>query len=1017
MLGQSQKAAGSEGAMKLSTETKVYAFFVTAFAGVVILGFLTYRSTRELIVNDRWVAHTHQVRQSIADLEGAVLEAENRRRDYLLTGDARDLAQFLSNLDRIPSATKTIIELTADNPDQQPRIAELKALTEQSLSIWSATAEAARTAQQAGGQIPPLAREIELRSCVAELTSLMDKLNANEDDVLRTRSAAASESGERSISVVLLGGGFSTLVVLLAIGILRRDLAEKRRAAEALRKREEQLREAQRVASVGSFEWMIETDTFTWSEELYHIAGRNPTEPLPSYKELQNILTPQSLLRLNAETDRVLKTGRPFELDLEIIRPDGTTRWIATRGEAVRETNDQITKIRGTAQDITERKRAAEEIQDLYDHAPCGYDSINENGEFVRINETELSWLGYTHAELVGKKKFRDLLTEESQRIFEQNFARAKIEGRLKDMELEMVRKDGMIVHVLLSSLVVNAKTSDSFVTRTTLYDVTERKRVAEELRLFSERLTLATRAASIGVWDWDLRTHQVYWDEKMFEIYGLPGPDAIQYEQWLQTVHPEDLARVIDTRKLIVASKSDGAIEFRIIRQNGSVRYIQGAECVVLDKKHEAIRVLGVSVDVTENKNTEYKIQEHANLLGLASDAIIVRGMDEEIQYWNKSAERLYGWTAEEAIGADFKKISVEDPSPFEEAKGILLEKGEWSGEVRKSTKSETNVIVASRWTLLLDEMGKPRSILTIDTDITEKKHMEALFLRNQRLESIGQWAGGIAHYLNNILAPILMGAQMLRENSDEPESPFILATIETNAQRGAEIVKQVVAFARGADGTQVLLQVRYVLAEICGIIRETFPRTITLKTEQQQNLWTIMGDATQLHQILLNLAVNARDAMPHGGTLTGAAENQMLDEDDAACRPGLEAGPHVVFRISDTGTGIPPEIADKIFDPFFTNKGPDKGSGLGLSTVMGIVKSHRGHVEFDSKVGQGTQFRVYLPAEPEQLRVAAVKPGEGKISPPKGHGELVLIVDDEEAVRSVTKRILEASGYTTMS
>ena len=175
-------------------------------------------------------------------------------------------------------------------------------------------------------------------------------------------------------------------------------------------------------------------------------------------------------------------------------------------------------------------------------------------------------------------------------------------------------------------------------------------------------------------------------------------------------------------------------------------------------------------------------------------------------------------------------------------------------------------------------------------------------------------------------------------------------------------------------------------------------------------------MGDATQLHQILLNLAVNARDAMPHGGTLTVAAENQMLDEDDAACRPGLEAGPHVVFRISDTGTGIPPEIADKIFDPFFTNKGPDKGSGLGLSTVMGIVKSHRGHVEFDSKVGQGTEFRVYLPAEPGLPRLAPVKPGGGKVSPPKGHGELVLIVDDEEAVRSVTKRILESSGYRTL-
>ncbi len=1002
--------------MKLSTETKVYAFFFAAFAGVVILGFLTYRSTRELIVNDRWVAHTDQVRQSIADLLGAVLEAENRRRDYLLTGDSRYLAQFLENLDKIPLVTRKIIELTGDNPDQQTRIAELKSLTAQSLSIWAATAEAARAAEQSGGQIPPLAREIELRSCVAELTSLLEKMNESEDDVLLARSAAASESGARTISVVVLGGVFSTLVVLLAIAILRRDLAEKRRAAEALRKREADLREAQRVANVGSWEWIVGSNAFSWSEQLSHIAGRDLQGAPPTFEDIPRRLTPQSWLDLKPAMERTLKTGEPYQLDLEMVRPDGTTRWIAARGEAVKDPNGQITRIRGTAQDITERKRAAEEIQDLYDHAPCGYDSINENGEFVRINETELSWLGYTHAEIVGKKKFQDLLTDESRKIFEQNLPQAKTEGRIKDLELEMVRKDGTILQVLLTSVVVKDKYSDLFVTRTTLYDVTERKRVGEQLRLFSERLTLATRAASIGVWDWDLRTNQVYWDEKMFEIYGLPRLDPMPYERWLQIIQPEDLARVVESRKLIIANKSHGAIEFRIGRQNGSLRYIQGAECVVLNEKQEVIRVLGVNIDVTERKKTEHKIQEQANLLGLASDAIIVRGMDEEIQYWNKSAERLYGLTVEEAIGADFTAVAAEDPTLFETAKAILLEKGEWSGEVRKTTKAGTNLIVESRWTLLLDDMHNPRSILAIDTDITEKKHMEELFLRNQRLESIGQLAGGIAHDLNNILAPILMGAQMLRENASDPESPFILATIETNAQRGAEIVNQVVAFARGVDGKRVLLQVRYVLAEICGIIRETFPRSITLKTEQQQNLWTILGDATQLHQILLNLAVNARDAMPHGGTLTVAAENLMLDEDDASLRPGLEAGPHVLFRISDTGTGIPAEIVDKIFDPFFTNKGPDKGSGLGLSTVMGIVKSHKGHVEFDTKVGHGTEFRVYLPAEPGMPQLAAVKQGPSIEPPPRGSGELVLIVDDEEAVRSVTKRILESSGYRTL-
>ncbi len=303
-----------------------------------------------------------------------------------------------------------------------------------------------------------------------------------------------------------------------------------------------------------------------------------------------------------------------------------------------------------------------------------------------------------------------------------------------------------------------------------------------------------------------------------MFEIYELPKRNSMAYETWLQTVHPDDLGRVMEFRKSIVADKSHGAIEFRVAKKNSALRYIQGAEGVVLNEKQEVIRVLGVNIDVTERKKTEHKIQEQANLLGLASDAIIVRGLDEDVQYWNKSAERLYGWTAEEVIGADFTKIAGDDPVLFEAAKEILLEKGEWSGEVRKTTKAGTDVIVASRWTLLLDDAGNPRSILAIDTDITEKKQMEALFLRNQRLESIGQLAGGIAHDLNNILAPILMGAQMLRQNVHEPDSPFILGTIEANAQRGAEIVKQVVAFARGVEGKRVLLQARYVLAEICG-------------------------------------------------------------------------------------------------------------------------------------------------------------------------------------------------------
>ena len=333
--------------------------------------------------------------------------------------------------------------------------------------------------------------------------------------------------------------------------------------------------------------------------------------------------------------------------------------------------------------------------------------------------------------------------------------------------------------------------------------------------------------------------------------------------------------------------------------------------------------------------------------------------------------------------------------------------------GEVRKLTKARREVTVASRWTLLRDKERKARSILVIDTDITEKKQLEAQFLRTQRLESIGQLAGGISHDLNNILTPILMCAQTLHEEVKSPEGLYMLGTIESAARRGAEIVRQIVTFAKGVGGRRVLLQPQYLFAETVRIIRETFPKSVILKTDLEENLWTVFGDATQLHQVLLNLAVNARDAMPQGGTLTLAAEDLYLDEAGARLMPGLQPGPHVLFRISDTGAGIPPEIADKIFDPFFTTKSSDGGTGLGLSTVMGIVKSHRGYIEFESTAGLGTEFRIYLPADMTRPATGAKGISE---APPQGSGELILIVDDEEAVSSVTKRILESNRYRTL-
>jgi nitrogen-specific signal transduction histidine kinase/ActR/RegA family two-component response regulator len=301
--------------------------------------------------------------------------------------------------------------------------------------------------------------------------------------------------------------------------------------------------------------------------------------------------------------------------------------------------------------------------------------------------------------------------------------------------------------------------------------------------------------------------------------------------------------------------------------------------------------------------------------------------------------------------------------------------------------------------------------------SDQTERKRLEAQFLRAQRMEGIGTLAGGIAHDLNNVLAPILMSIELLKlDLRDKPQMLKTLETIEGSARRGADLVRQVLTFARGLDGQRVAVNVRHLLNDLQQIIRETFPRNIDIKVAggPPSDLWPIAGDPTQLHQVLLNLAVNARDAMPRGGSLAFTAENITIDQQYAATSRDVTAGPYVVLKVADTGVGIPPEIRDRIFEPFFTTKEVGKGTGLGLSTAHAIVKSHGGFVTVYSETGRGTTFKVYLPADPA-LRSRPSAPEV--VDLPRGRGELVLVVDDESSIRDITQRTLEAFGYHVLT
>ncbi len=415
------------------------------------------------------------------------------------------------------------------------------------------------------------------------------------------------------------------------------------------------------------------------------------------------------------------------------------------------------------------------------------------------------------------------------------------------------------------------------------------------------------------------------------------------------------------------------------------------------------------------ERRVADHRIREQAALLNKAQDAIIVHDLNWQASFWNKSAERIYGWTSEEVIGKGLAELILNgDQQKLENARQDVLARGEWVGELKQKNRAGSHIIVQSRWSLVRDSDGNADSILVINTDMTEQKKLEAQFLRAQRMESIGTLAGGIAHDLNNVLAPIVMGVDLLKRTVNDERSLKFLTNMAASAKRGGDMVKQVLTFTRGQGGDRGPLQLSHLIREMQKIAQETFPKSIEVQTQMGKDLSPVLGDATQWHQVLLNLCVNARDAMPEGGKITISAENVQLTEAQAKLLLGAIPGRHLLLKVSDTGTGIPPGIIDKIFEPFFTTKEIGKGTGLGLSTVASILKSHGAVLDLQSEVGNGTTFNIYIPALPSAAEKANTEIDPAKL---QAQGETILLVDDEPAIREVFEATLTSHGYRVLT
>jgi len=679
---------------------------------------------------------------------------------------------------------------------------------------------------------------------------------------------------------------------------------------------------------------------------------------------------------------------------------------------AIREALEQ--KEVRIARDEAERalKESEERLRVLFESAPDGVFLTDLAGTFTDGNRTAEEIVGYKREELVGKSIFSlNLISRadigKATALLAKN-ALGKVYG---PVEFTLCRKDGsrISVEVRTYPVTIGGKTQVLGIAR----DITERKKAERELRLMAQTVESARDCISIA----DLQNRLLFVNDAFRTTYGYTTEELLGKDVSILR-SPDSPTTVTDP---ILHETLGGGWHGEILnrRKDGSEFPVELWTSVVKDGSGNPVALVGVARSITERKAAEEHLRQSEEQFRL-----IAENVADMIAVMDLEGRRIYNSPAYKNILGDPESLKGTEglleihPEDRERVNQVFLEAVRTGVGQRieyRLVRPDGSVCnIDSKGSVIRDSDGKVFRVIVVSRDVTEEKRLAAQFLRAQRMESIGTLAGGIAHDLNNVLAPIMMAIEVLRSKIADPGGRNILNTIETSAKRGADIVRQVLAFGRGVEGDRILVQIKHVVNEVAKIACETFPKSIDIKTDVPRDLWTVSADPTQMHQVLLNMLVNARDAMPKGGILTISAENITVDETYSRMHLEAKPGAYVCLAIADSGTGIPADIREKIFEPFFTTKEIGMGTGLGLSTTLAIVRSHKGFINVYSEVGKGTTFRIYIPATGTGSGAAAA--GE-EADLPTGNGELILIIDDEAAIREITKETLQAHGYKAMT
>jgi PAS domain S-box-containing protein len=710
---------------------------------------------------------------------------------------------------------------------------------------------------------------------------------------------------------------------------------------------------------------------------------------------------------------------RGYNLEKRQLTKSGAIVWCRVSVSANRDAADRPTELIAIVEDISERKLA----QLARDETETRFRQLADTIEDVFwLTDANQNYLYLSPAfERIWGRPVQDFYRNPdlwSASIVDED--RSNVLAAWKgskygkfDMEDRIQRPDGTVHWVADRGFPVLDDAGQVLRVAGTARDVTERKHARQSLIESEERFRLLSKASTDAIWDWDLATNSLWWNEGLEAQFGYRrsefGPTI---DAWRSRVHPDDYAKMgpdIDPNAKYQNDKWSS--EYRFRRKDGSYAYVLDRSYVIRDSAGKPVRIIGGITDITDRKQAEERLAEQAALLDVSQDAIIVQGLDNRILFWNRSAERIYGWTAAETLGRSAEELLYSSPADFHEAVATATKRGHSSAQFEHHRKDGTKLTVEGSMTVVRGSDGSPRSILAVNTDITERLGMEEQLRQSQRLEAVGQLTGGIAHDFNNLLTVILGSTELLVEQLGEDDKRRGLAdNTMAAAQRGAKLTQRLLSFSRRQALDPKTVNVNQLLAGMESLLRRTLSSNISIELVLSKDLGNAMVDPSQLDNAVLNLCLNARDAMKDGGKLTIETADIDLDGDDADVAPGR----YVMIAVTDTGTGIAPEILTRVFDPFFTTKEVGKGTGLGLSMVYGFVTQSEGQVKICSEPGRGTTVTLYLPGAVGAI-AATKEPSES--DPAQGGSETILMVEDDKLVRSHVENQLRALGYRVIA